>query len=209
MRKRRARVVEEILETERTYVRELETLDRLYIQKSRESGVLTLEEIRTVFGDIGGLELFHRAHLLPALEEAVSSAGEGGIGEARVGRVFAQHSAYIKMYSAYVNNMDRSLHTITSSLAHRSDWTRLALEARADPSHTQLGLQGFLLLPVQRIPRYRLLLDELSGSTPAEHEDAKDLEVALREMHRRAEEINERKRDFERSARVLDLQGRI
>ncbi len=32
---------------------------------------------------------------------------------------------------------------------------------RTHPRHTQLNVEGYLLLPVQRIPRYRLLLEDL------------------------------------------------
>ncbi|GAA5895229.1 hypothetical protein JCM6882_006620 [Rhodosporidiobolus microsporus] len=38
---------------------------------------------------------------------------------------------------------------------------------RSHPSHTQISLASYLLLPVQRIPRYRLLLEGLLASTPA------------------------------------------
>ena len=33
--------------------------------------------------------------------------------------------------------------------------------ARAHPSHSQISLESYLLLPIQRIPRYRLLLETL------------------------------------------------
>lgn len=32
---------------------------------------------------------------------------------------------------------------------------------RMNPRHSQLNLEGYLLLPVQRIPRYRLLVGDL------------------------------------------------
>ncbi|GAA6059790.1 hypothetical protein JCM10212_003685 [Sporobolomyces blumeae] len=38
---------------------------------------------------------------------------------------------------------------------------------RAHPQHSQISLESYLLLPVQRIPRYRLLLESLLACTPA------------------------------------------
>ena len=38
--------------------------------------------------------------------------------------------------------------------------------SRMNPRHSQLNLEGYLLLPVQRIPRYRLLVSVLSPRLP-------------------------------------------
>ena len=47
-------------------------------------------------------------------------------------------------------------------------------------------------MPVQRIPRYRLLLQELFEHTPHSHPDYPCLKMALDEVSKRADEINER-----------------
>jgi hypothetical protein len=49
-------------------------------------------------------------------------------------------------------------------------------------------------MPVQRIPRYRLLLQELFDHTPHTHPDYQSLKSALDEVSKRADEINERVR---------------
>lgn len=40
---------------------------------------------------------------------------------------------------------------------------------RLNPRHSQLNLEGYLLLPVQRIPRYRLLVRCISPPVSASH----------------------------------------
>jgi hypothetical protein len=72
-----------------------------------------------------------------------------------------------------------------------------------------MNIQSYLVMPVQRIPRYRLLLQELFDHTPRSHPDYASLKAALDEISKRADEINERKRDHEQSAMVLRLQHRI
>ncbi|KAH9825243.1 RhoGEF domain-containing protein [Melampsora americana] len=37
---------------------------------------------------------------------------------------------------------------------------------RANPSHSQMNLESYLLMPVQRLPRYKLLLENLQSCTP-------------------------------------------
>lgn len=63
------KIITEILETERTYVRELQALDCLYIKDSLKQDILTAEEHRTVFGNLAALTIFHHDHFLPAMEE--------------------------------------------------------------------------------------------------------------------------------------------
>ncbi|KAF8078424.1 hypothetical protein FPV67DRAFT_1404178 [Lyophyllum atratum] len=81
---------------------------------------------------------------------------------------------------------------------------------RMNPRHSQLNLEGFLLLPVQRIPRYRLLLEELLRSTPPTYEYMDDpLEQALAEISSLANNMNEGKRESESRRKLVQWQARI
>ena len=64
-------------------------------------------------------------------------------------------------------------------------------EAAALPESEGQNLLALLLTPIQRIPRYRLLLGDLLKSTPADHPDHKDLEEAYRIAHDVANFINQ------------------
>lgn len=97
---------------------------------------------------------------------------------------------------------------------------------RMNPRHTQLNLEGYLLLPVQRIPRYRLLvrclilnflssdfilqLEELLRSTPPTYEYMEDpLDRALAEISSLANNMNEGKRESESRRKLVQWQTRI
>ncbi|KAJ8475342.1 hypothetical protein ONZ45_g15646 [Pleurotus djamor] len=81
---------------------------------------------------------------------------------------------------------------------------------RAHPQHSQLNLEGYLLLPVQRIPRYRLLLEELLRSTPPSIDYLDDpLERALAEISSLANNMNEGKREAESRRKLVQWQSRI
>jgi hypothetical protein len=58
------------------------------------------------------------------------------------------------------------------------------------PKTTKLGLASYLILPVQRIPRYRLLLTDLIKNTEKNHPDFKNLENSLQKICKVADEIN-------------------
>lgn len=97
---------------------------------------------------------------------------------------------------------------------------------RINPRHSQLNLEGYLLLPVQRIPRYRLLvghdqlslfvlltplkLEELLRSTPPTYELVEDpLDRALAEISLLANNMNEGKRESESRRKLVQWQSRI
>jgi len=81
---------------------------------------------------------------------------------------------------------------------------------RSHPRHSQINLESYLLLPVQRIPRYRLLLEDLARSTPpAQNAPYDTLEDALQEITALASSMNEEKRDSESRRRLVTWQSRI
>ncbi|TFK30624.1 hypothetical protein FA15DRAFT_676905 [Coprinopsis marcescibilis] len=81
---------------------------------------------------------------------------------------------------------------------------------RANPRHSQLDLNAYLLLPVQRIPRYKLLLTDLLKSTPPMYDYMEDsLDRALAEISSLASNINEGKRDAESRKKLVQWQSRI
>ncbi|GAA6019933.1 hypothetical protein JCM11491_006711 [Sporobolomyces phaffii] len=115
--------------------------------------------------------------------------------------------------------------TLTQSQKKRiKSWMK---RCRAHPSHSQISLESYLLLPVQRIPRYRLLLESLLACTPAPASDslapptaflAPDAQpapphptilAAVLEMDLVATTLNESKRETEGRAQLLMWQGRI
>ncbi|RXW18238.1 hypothetical protein EST38_g7620 [Candolleomyces aberdarensis] len=82
---------------------------------------------------------------------------------------------------------------------------------RLNPRHTQLNLEGYLLLPVQRVPRYKLLLEELVRSTPPSPYDFLEdpLDRALAEISLLANNMNEGKRESESRRKLVQWQSRI
>ncbi|KAI8799642.1 hypothetical protein BJ742DRAFT_781190 [Cladochytrium replicatum] len=78
-------------------------------------------------------------------------------------------------------------------------------ESRSSPSHRELNLEAYLILPVQRLPRYKLLLERLVEKVPTSHPDYPKCVKALEEIMLRADECNERKRDWEDRVRGLEV----
>lgn len=125
---KRAKILREIYETERTYVRGLGELVTIYVRPSGQpvaaSGKQLLDTVvppaerKIVFGGIESILTIHRDNLLPALERAIRDLIENGDDEEgnkskattrAVGEVFRTYIAYMKQYSTYINNFDNAM----------------------------------------------------------------------------------------------------
>ncbi|KAI8905330.1 hypothetical protein DFJ77DRAFT_551934 [Powellomyces hirtus] len=226
---RRGKVAVEILSTERTYVAQLEALMEVYIKPIEERGLLNAQELNSIFANVKSILLFHSEHFLPDLEARCGQPDQP------MGAVFLASAPFLRMYSTYYNNFD-SANSLVSQLESQAAASasaapaassgpqfgagggRKALgkrfrdfvqEAKQDPRHTQNSLQSFLILPVQRLPRYKLLVDELFECTPPEHVDYADLKRAREQVRLRVAECNEKKREWEARERGLHVLLRI
>ncbi|KAG8737992.1 hypothetical protein FRC10_007432 [Ceratobasidium sp. 414] len=101
-------------------------------------------------------------------------------------------------------------HAATLNASQRKRIKQFLKRCRLHPRHSQLNLEGYLLLPIQRIPRYKMLLDNLVTCTPPRPEATDDpLERALEEIAVLASSMNEGKRESESRSKLVQWQSRI
>jgi hypothetical protein len=72
-----------------------------------------------------------------------------------------------------------------------------------------LDMVSFLIMPVQRIPRYLLLLKELLRFTPAGHPELERLQLAFNKVQKIAQHVNEQQRHVENMSVLLSIQNTI
>ena len=72
-----------------------------------------------------------------------------------------------------------------------------------------LNLRAYLIMPVQRIPRYKLLLTELLKHTPEDHPDYQDLVAAVKLVSGVVASINEDISRQEKRLAVMEAQDRF
>ncbi|KAH9369953.1 hypothetical protein HPB48_001830 [Haemaphysalis longicornis] len=186
----RAKVVMEIVNTERDFVHHLKDVVEGYLAQVRRRPDMFSEERRqTIFGNIEHLYEF-QSGFLKRLESAVNWEHPH---LSEIGCVFVGHRQDFKIYSEYCNN-----HPLAVSELQ---------EVYADPKYVQffeacrllqdmigISLDGFLLTPVQKICKYPLQLAELLKYTRPEHPDYRPVQEALAAMRGVAQMVNERKR---------------
>ena len=70
-------------------------------------------------------------------------------------------------------------------------------------------LESFLILPVQRIPRYMLLLDALLKFTPPDHPDFNNLTEAIAKVKSVADHLNQAVTIEEHREKIFEIQKRL
>lgn len=88
----------------------------------------------------------------------------------QVGDLFVSYAGLMPMYSSYVDNFDASNQKL-AELVKKSAKKFHNLEEAAKKETGNLGLTDLLILPVQRLPRYLLLLQSLKEATLRSHKD--------------------------------------
>ena len=77
-----------------------------------------------------------------------------------------------------------------------------------DPSNVRkLELMSYLIMPVQRIPRYRLLLQEILKNTPDDMSDKEEFESALSKIEEVANACDHSIAVREKTRKLLELQS--
>eukprot|EP00003_Mantamonas_plastica_P017024 TRINITY_DN2844_c0_g1_i10.p1 TRINITY_DN2844_c0_g1~~TRINITY_DN2844_c0_g1_i10.p1 ORF type:complete len:1160 (+),score=379.73 TRINITY_DN2844_c0_g1_i10:139-3480(+) len=193
----RLMVLNELVETEKTFVNSLTILIQEFLIPVREMELLTPGEVSKVFSVVETIAGLNKK-LLTDMEEAMKSATPD------IGSVFLEMAPFLKVYAQYVNNYTSAMPTLAKLQKTKKKFNKFLEEALANSGLNDLP--SFLIMPVQRIPRYRLLLQDLLKFTDETHATWAKLTEALELIKEIADYINERKRQAENRDKVIQIQ---
>ncbi|RLN21214.1 hypothetical protein BBO99_00001138 [Phytophthora kernoviae] len=231
-RRLRARVVKEICNTEKTYVSDIRTLHDHYILafETKKHPITEDAQIAVFFNNLRHLVMLNsklmtdiveiverrkepqkkkgqskgkRKSVKSPIAVAVQCEADG------VGAIFCRYAPLFKLYGGYAKDYEE----VAQRLQNYSRDTRLGfsqfLEACRERSGSSKPFESLLIMPIQRIPRYKLLLERLCELTPAEHPDAAFLTEAVTRVRDAALLINETVRRQESLEIVIQAQQQL
>ncbi|EGG21050.1 pleckstrin domain-containing protein [Cavenderia fasciculata] len=201
----RDKVAKEIFETEQLYVRNLEIIVQYYLKplKTIQPPLLSPKSIQCIFGHIEDLLTVNR-ELLCNIQDRMTTWKDNK----KLGDIFLKLAPFLKMYTEYCSNYDKAV----TKLKQKADLSKdLALFLKKINSESAFGLDltSLLIMPVQRIPRYKMLLQSLIQLTPKEFSDYKVIEEALHIVSGVADHVNEGIREKQNSEKILSIQRRF
>lgn len=209
------KIVWEIITTEETYVKVLKFVADCYVAKLRARGSygLTLDEVDLLFRNIARMSNFHAKFLSDLYRRFCTWTDE--VETQRIGEIFINFDESFRVYPTYVNKHDEALELLRRVNANPSRYARfiqMQREARDSPLSQGLDLASCLISPIQRIPRYRLLIQEVLKQytkTFPDHPDIASLERALQVILVYANQVNEQLRRSEQERDMLALKEEL
>uniref|UniRef100_A0A8C6DF55 FYVE, RhoGEF and PH domain containing 3 n=1 Tax=Moschus moschiferus TaxID=68415 RepID=A0A8C6DF55_MOSMO len=198
-------IAQEFLHTEETYVKRLHLLDQVFCTRLTEAGIPS--EVTTgIFSNISSIYRFHGQFLLPELQARITNEWDVN---PRLGDILQKLAPFLKMYGEYVKNFDRAMELV-------STWTQRSLVFKDIVQSIQkqemcgnLTLQHHMLEPVQRVPRYELLLKDYLKRLPEDAPDWKDAERSLELISTAANHSNAAIRKMEKMHKLLEVYERL
>lgn len=198
-------IAQELLHTEETYVRRLHLLDQVFCTRLTEAGI-PVEVTTGIFSNISSIYRFHGQFLLPELQMRITE--EWDINP-RLGDILQKLAPFLKMYGEYVKNFDRAMELV-SAWTHRSLLFRDIVHGiQKQEVCGNLTLQHHMLEPVQRVPRYELLLKDYLKQLPLNAPDRKDAERSLELISTAANHSSAAIRKMEKMHKLLEVYERL
>eukprot|EP01125_Pyxidicula_operculata_P010633 TRINITY_DN3502_c0_g1_i1.p1 TRINITY_DN3502_c0_g1~~TRINITY_DN3502_c0_g1_i1.p1 ORF type:complete len:1176 (+),score=281.93 TRINITY_DN3502_c0_g1_i1:32-3559(+) len=202
----RQRIAGEILTTEQSYVLGLEILVKAYqyplLSLAKKENKFSEEEIVKIFQNTETL-LRINSTLCDELENRLLEWDSKGVDT--IGDIFKSWAPKLKPYCRYAQFYEESMQALESKKDIAS--FRRAMEELEQVvwNFNQQNFRDLFITPVQRVPRYCLLLRDLIRETPSDHADYADLNVAITEMEKMASEVNEKIRSSETEVHLFML----
>uniref|UniRef100_A0A669P9B8 Trio Rho guanine nucleotide exchange factor n=1 Tax=Phasianus colchicus TaxID=9054 RepID=A0A669P9B8_PHACC len=163
-------VLQELVETERDYVRDLGYVVEGYMALMKEDGVPDdmKGKDKIVFGNIHQIYDWHRDFFLGELEKCLEDPE-------KLGSLFVKHERRLHMYIVYCQNKPKSEHIV-------SEYIDTFFEDLKQRLGHRLQLTDLLIKPVQRIMKYQLLLKDFLKYSKKANLDTTELERAVEVM---------------------------
>jgi hypothetical protein len=206
----RKQVIQELLDTERAYFKYLEQAISYYMIPIRENNMIKNAQIIALFKSFEEIQRVNKL-ILVALEKRMAQWKGLPKNQQRLGDIFTQLSPFLKVYSEYVTNYQTHIATINEKLNDSKMVLFLkkcsaSVDAKYDQGQT---IQSLLIMPIQRIPRYELLLREVLKYTNVEYSDYTELNKALLQVQQVANHINGIVKERQNLEKILNIQKSI
>ncbi|XP_011059980.1 PREDICTED: FYVE, RhoGEF and PH domain-containing protein 2-like isoform X3 [Acromyrmex echinatior] len=190
----RSQAIQEILTTEVTYLQQLEILAEFFIQPILKRKLLdhpllvTLaENIKTLYNVSG--------ELVAGLKRNPDN----------IAGVFHKLAPFFKLYSVYAYDYTQVLNLLQTNEENDSVFKKFICDQE---TRSEVGrkLSSLLITPVQRVPRYQLLVKQVLQHTPYRHREYRHLQACLVEIEKSAKHINTLIAQNEETQKLLNLQ---
>ncbi|KAK3569793.1 hypothetical protein QTP86_004598 [Hemibagrus guttatus] len=171
------------------------------LMEEAEKGTFPSEVVKNIFSNISSICKFHIQFLLPDLEKRM---GEWET-TPRIGDILQKLTPFLKMYAEYVRNFDKAMELLKQWTDRSPQFKAIIQDMQKQEVCGSLTLQHHMLEPVQRVPRYEMLLKDYLKKLPQDHVDRREAEKSLENIATAATHSNTAIRKSENLKKLLEI----
>uniref|UniRef100_A0A4W5MKU0 Vav guanine nucleotide exchange factor 3 n=1 Tax=Hucho hucho TaxID=62062 RepID=A0A4W5MKU0_9TELE len=190
----------EIKQTEEKYTETLDSIEKYFMAPL--TTFLSSEEMKKVFVNIPDLVKVHKS-LMVEIQDSVRHKSAQNIYQ-----IFINYKERLLIYGKYCSHVETAIVALDDICKHREDIRMKLEECAKRANYGKFTLRDLLVVPMQRVLKYHLLLQELVKHTH-DAADKSNLRMALDAMKDLAQYVNEVKRDNETLRDIAQYQKSI
>ncbi|XP_070928011.1 FYVE, RhoGEF and PH domain-containing protein 4 isoform X6 [Macaca nemestrina] len=157
--------------------------------------------VNKIFSNISSINAFHSKFLLPELEKRMQEWET----TPRIGDILQKLAPFLKMYGEYVKGFDNAMELVKNMTERIPQFKSVVEEIQKQKICGSLTLQHHMLEPVQRIPRYEMLLKDYLRKLPPDSLDWNDAKKSLEIISTAASHSNSAIRKMENLKKLLEI----
>ncbi|XP_067097402.1 intersectin-2a isoform X2 [Osmerus mordax] len=205
--RKRQGYIHELIQTEETYLEDLELVLEVFHRPMSESGRLTEAEMGVIFVNWREL-IMCNTKLLKALRVRKKMGGENMPVQV-IGDLLASELAHMQPYIRFCSCQLNAAALLQAKTNNHQDFKDFLKKIATNYRCKGMPLSSFLLKPMQRITRYPLLIKNILEHTAEAHVDRGPLREALERAEELCSQVNEGVREKENSDRLEWIQSHI
>eukprot|EP01083_Nonionella_stella_P145604 456575_1 len=207
--KKRPHIEAEIISTEKRYHDDLQTLLNELIQPMFDNGYVEQKYYDTIRSSLPKIEQYHKLFLDELNQVFLDKDSDKHKRQSLpsvFNQFFSEHKdTFVDIYGEFIKDYETILDLIGSTFHGNVELDAFLKEKRKE----RKPLTSFLILPIQRVPRYILLLTDLRKNTEETSDDYKDITEAVEMIRGITVSINEKKREIENLSTCLHIQEEL
>ncbi|ROL51010.1 Intersectin-2 [Anabarilius grahami] len=205
--RKRQGYIHELIQTEESYLEDLELAVEVFYKPMAESGRLTEAEMSLIFVNWQEL-IICSTKLLKALRVRKKMAGERMPVQV-VGDILSSELSHMQAYIRFCSCQLNAAALLQQKTDKSPDFKLFLKKIASNYRCKGMPLSSFLLKPMQRITRYPLLIKNILENTPPAHADHAQLQAALEQAEELCSQVNEGVREKENSDRLEWIQNHV
>ncbi|KAJ6253842.1 faciogenital dysplasia protein [Anaeramoeba flamelloides] len=196
-------LIQEIIETEKTYVSLLDILVKEFLIPLKKQEILDQTQLSKIFSNIETIFGLNQKLYEGFLERRSNL-------ETRTwSDLFSRFVPFLKIYSLFISNYNTALKTLETNISTNETFNNFLNKVHSLEQLNELKIFDLLITPVQRIPRYVLLIRGVIKSMDQNHKEREEFCKVLRKLKEVANHVNKIKLLSDNFRKLINLQIKL